>query len=134
MFICHTIFLTKPELLELATIAHAVISSLLMLMKNSPIPFLRLITLTEAVSLLVLLLIAMPLKYMAGMPMAVKIVGWIHGVLFVTFCFALLRTILQAKWSIFRATLIFVAALLPAVPFFIDRRMKGYEKEFQRLP
>ena len=42
-------------------------------MKKSPIPFLRLITLTEAVSFLVLLLIAMPLKYLAGIPMAVKI-------------------------------------------------------------
>ncbi|CAN5820916.1 DUF3817 domain-containing protein [soil metagenome] len=103
-------------------------------MKKSPIPFLRLITLIEAVSFLVLLLIAMPLKYMAGIPLAVKIVGWVHGVLFVTFCFALLKTMLQARWSIFRAALIFVAALLPVVPFFIDRRMSGYEKEFQQLP
>lgn len=105
-----------------------------MLMKKSPIPFLRLIILTEAVSFLVLLLVAMPLKYLAHMPMAVKIVGWIHGVLFVIFCFALLRTMLLAKWSVFRVALIFIGALLPVVPFFIDRRMGGYEKEFQRLP
>lgn len=103
-------------------------------MKKSPIPFLRLITLTEAVSFLVLLLIAMPLKYMAGFPMAVKIVGWIHGVLFVIFCLALLRTMLQARWSIFRAALIFVAALLPVVPFLIDGRMSDYEEEFQGQP
>lgn len=103
-------------------------------MKKSPIPFLRLITLTEAVSFLVLLLIAMPLKYLAGIPTAVKIVGWIHGALFVIFCFALLQTMLQARWSIFRAALIFVAALLPVVPFFIDRRMADYEEEFQTLP
>lgn len=105
-----------------------------MLTKESPIPFLRLITLNEAVSFLVLLLLAMPLKYLIHMPVAVKITGWIHGVLFVTFCFALLRTTLLAKWSLFRAALIFMGALLPVVPFFIDRRMGGDEKEFQRLP
>lgn len=103
-------------------------------MKKSPIPFLRLITLTEAVSFLVLLLIAMPLKYMAGFPWAVKIVGWIHGVLFVIFCLALLRTMLQARWSISRAALIFVAALIPVVPFLIDGRLTEYEEEFQGQP
>ncbi len=98
-------------------------------MKN-PIPLLRTVALIEAVSFLVLLGVAMPLKYLAHQPMAVKIVGWMHGALFIVFCFALLRVMIRAKWSLGRGALIFVAALLPFGPFVVDRRMRGYEAEF----
>jgi integral membrane protein len=50
-------------------------------MKNR-ISNLRIIGFIEGVSFLILLLIAMPLKYYFDLPMAVKITGWIHGVLF----------------------------------------------------
>ncbi len=96
----------------------------------NPIPFLRKVALTEAVSFLVLLGIAMPLKYAAHLPIAVKIVGWIHGVLFVVFCFALWRAWIGARWPLSRAVTLFVAALLPFGPFFIDRRMRAWEAEF----
>jgi integral membrane protein len=97
-------------------------------MKN-PIPFLRTIALVEGVSFLVLLGIAMPLKYFAGLPLAVKLVGWIHGVLFVVFCAALLQTMLMVKWPLLRGAVVFVAALLPFGPFLLDRRMRTYEAE-----
>jgi integral membrane protein len=99
--------------------------------KANPIPFLRIIGMIEAVSFLLLLGVAMPLKYFAGMPGAVKVVGWIHGVLFVIFSAALLRTLIVARWPIARAALIFVAALLPFGPFVVDKRMRGYEEEFE---
>jgi integral membrane protein len=98
---------------------------------KSPIPFLRFIGQAEAVSFLVLLGIAMPLKHLAGMPHAVKIVGWLHGLLFIAFCVALLRAMLVARWSMGRAAMIFIAALLPFGPFVIDRRLQGYEEEYQ---
>jgi len=99
-------------------------------MKN-PIPFLRKTALIEAVSFLVLMGVAMPLKYIWGMPLAVKVVGWIHGILFLIFCGALFRTILAAKWPLARSALIFVAALLPFGPFVVDRRMRAYAEEFR---
>ena len=40
---------------------------------------------TEGVSFIILLCIAMPLKYFFDLPMAVKIVGWLHGILFIAF-------------------------------------------------
>jgi integral membrane protein len=88
---------------------------------------LRLLALTEGVSFLLLLGVAMPLKYMAGMPMAVKIAGWIHGILFVALCYVLLRVTLEHRWPLGRAGLVFIAALLPFGPFVIDRRLKHYE-------
>lgn len=94
-----------------------------------PVPFLRTITLLEAISFLILLFIAMPLKYFYGMPVAVKIAGMAHGLLFVTFCFALYRVLMHTKWPFSRAALLFVASLLPFVPFFIDRRMRAWAAE-----
>ena len=88
---------------------------------------LRLLALTEGVSFLLLLGVAMPLKYMAGMPMAVKIAGWIHGILFVALCYVLLRVTIENRWPLSRAALVFIAALLPFGPFVIDRRLKHYE-------
>lgn len=102
-------------------------------MKN-PIALLRRIAFWEAISFLVLLGIAMPLKYLAGMPMAVKAFGWMHGVLFVSLCVVLLQTMLMAKWSLGRGALIFAAALIPFGPFLVDRRMQGFEEEFLRRP
>lgn len=99
-------------------------------MKN-PVIFLRHIALIEGVSFLILLAIAMPLKYLAGMPMAVKVVGWIHGVLFVIFCGALLRTLATTSWPFFRAVTVFIASLLPFGPFIIDRKMREWEAEAQ---
>lgn len=74
----------------------------------------------------------MPLKYLAGMPMAVKLVGWVHGVLFITFCIALARTMQTARWPMSRGAMIFVAALLPFGPFVVDRKMQAFEEEFQQ--
>jgi integral membrane protein len=85
---------------------------------------LRAAGLIEGASYLVLLGIAMPLKYMAGMPLAVKIVGWVHGVLFIAFCVALARAANQSRWGFFRTAGVFVAALVPFGTFAIDAWLK----------
>jgi len=96
-------------------------------MFKSPVHTLRLVALTEGVSFLLLLFIAMPMKYLAGIPQAVKIVGWAHGVLFVALCFLLLKVTLEYRWPLTRAAMVFIAALLPFGPFIIDKRLKHYE-------
>lgn len=98
-------------------------------MKN-PVTLLRKVALLEAVSYLVLLGIAMPLKYVWKMPMAVSVVGMIHGALFVVLCWALIRVMTTARWPVMRAALVFVASLLPFVPFFLDRWMRAQEEDF----
>jgi integral membrane protein len=96
-------------------------------MTKTSVHTLRLLALTEGVSFLVLLGIAMPLKYWAGWPLAVKFVGWAHGVLFILFVLALLRVWWTEKWSMGRCALVFIAALLPFGPFVIDRRLQNWE-------
>lgn len=99
---------------------------------KNPIPLLRRIVFAEGVSFLVLLGVAMPLKYLAGMPAAVKVVGWLHGLLFIAFCLALARVWIVAKWPIPRCAMLFIAALLPFGPFVADRRMAEWEAEFAK--
>lgn len=96
---------------------------------NQAVSFLRKIAWWEAVSYLVLLLIAMPLKYMAGIPSAVKVVGSIHGLLFVVFCVAWLRVLITSRWPLGRAALVFVASLLPFAPFLLDLKLKEWAKD-----
>ena len=97
-------------------------------MLGSSIHVLRMLALSEGISFLLLLGVAMPLKYMAGLPLAVLVVGWIHGVLFTLFCLALAYVYFKHRWSFLRAAGVFVAALLPFGPFVIDRRMKVFQK------
>jgi len=85
---------------------------------------LRLVGKIEGVSFLVLLCIAMPLKYAAGMPMAVKVVGWGHGVLFILFVASLWGARKEAKLPVRLSAMVFIAALVPFGPFVIDRRLQ----------
>ena len=98
--------------------------------RKNPIPFLRYTALVEAASFLLLVGVAVPLKYFADRPGAVKVLGWAHGVLFVIFCVALAQTMWAARWPAGRGVMVFVAALLPFGPFLVDRRMKRYAEEF----
>ncbi len=97
-------------------------------MKNT-VTLLRRIAFIEGVSFLVLLGIAMPLKYMAGMPLAVSIVGMAHGILFVLFGFALMRVMMTTSWPMSRAALVFISSLLPFGPMLLDARMRQWERE-----
>jgi integral membrane protein len=97
---------------------------------TNPIARLRTIALIEGISFLILLFIAMPLKYIWGQPQAVRIVGMAHGILFVIFCVALLYVTIVAKWPLSRAALLFLASIIPFGPGLIDRRMKDYEADF----
>ena len=78
--------------------------------------------------MLVLLFIAMPLKYIWDQPGAVKVVGWIHGALFVLFMLLVLRVYGQRSWPFKRVVVAFVAAFLPFGTFVFDRQLKKEEQ------
>jgi integral membrane protein len=84
---------------------------------------LRLIGYLEGTSFLILLGVAMPLKYAAGMPEAVLIAGWIHGILFVLFVAATLQVARQRCWSRNKVLAAAAASVLPFGPFVLDARL-----------
>ncbi len=82
------------------------------------------VAIAEGVSFLVLLLVAMPLKYAMKMPEPVRIVGMAHGVLFVAFCILLLLATIKYKWSIKTALIGFLLSFLPFGTFYLERILK----------
>lgn len=88
----------------------------------------RLIAYTEGWSYIVLLFIAMPLKYWADLPIAVRIVGMLHGVLFVGFCISLIEMVIRFRWGLFKTMLVFLSSLLPFGTFYMDRQLFGKSK------
>ena len=91
---------------------------------NSSLGRYRVVALLEGISFVVLLFVAMPLKYYAGMPMAVRVVGMAHGVLFVLFVGALLRVAMVQEWSFRRSRLAFVSSLVPFGTIVFDRSLR----------
>jgi integral membrane protein len=86
--------------------------------------FLRAVSLTEGLSFLLLLLVAMPLKYAWGYPHAVQYLGWAHGALFLTLHGLLLQALVGGRLPFKTVCLIALAAWLPTGPLFADRLLR----------
>ena len=75
----------------------------------------------EGCSFLLLLLVAMPLKYYAGLPVGVKVMGPIHGVLFLLYCAWAMNMALTQQWPNRKHLLAYVAAVFPFGTFWFER-------------
>ena len=90
--------------------------------------WLRKAGIAEGISFLVLLGIAMPMKYIFHQPMAVTVVGWAHGILFVAFLFLAWEYKTDRNKSSTWFALAFLAAIIPTGTFFFDKKLKEEEK------
>lgn len=82
----------------------------------------------EGISFVLLMAVAMPLKYLAGIPAAVKWTGWIHGILFIVYCMTILMALTAGRISFRRSVVAFIASLVPFGPFLLDRRLAADER------
>jgi integral membrane protein len=89
---------------------------------NSTIGYLRIIGILEGISFLILLFIAMPLKYLYGQPEAVRQVGAIHGLLFILFIYLLVSCSKEYAWPGKKALLLVGLSMLPFGNFYADWR------------
>jgi integral membrane protein len=92
-------------------------------MLSTPLSRLRLVGLLEGASFLILLFVAMPLKYFAEQPLAVRYVGMAHGILFLLYLLAIVPVALDQRWSWKTVGLAVLASLLPAGPFVFDAKV-----------
>jgi integral membrane protein len=90
----------------------------------TPLGRFRLISLIEGISYVVLMGIAMPLKYVAGKGEAVRLVGTIHGGLFVLFSLALLHVAIVERWMRRSTATAMLAALLPLGAFWLEHQFR----------
>ena len=84
---------------------------------------LRLTGIIEGLSFLVLLAIAMPLKYLAGKPEMVSIVGMAHGVLFVLYIGLSIIAKFQYPWTWRKMFLLWIASVVPFGTFYADYKL-----------
>ena len=98
-------------------------------MFKSPIGLVRMTGIVEGISYLALLGIAMPLKYIWDMPLAVRVVGSVHGLLFSLLVLQLFRAIKIVPIERKTAGLCMVAAVFPFGPFIADKWLEAAGRE-----
>lgn len=86
---------------------------------------LRLISLLEGTSYLLLVGLAVPLKYLAGRPELVHLLGRVHGLLFVVFIIALTQVALSTPWTPRRILLVLGAAMVPLGALLLERSLRA---------
>ncbi len=95
-------------------------------MLKTSIGRLRIVSLIEGISYLLLLGIAMPLKYLAGQPEMVSVVGALHGILTVVFVLAVVQVTIEHRWPLMRAIGALVASVIPFGAFYLDRWLRQH--------
>tara|TARA_B100000780_G_scaffold221154_1_gene160226 strand:- start:1776 stop:2051 length:276 start_codon:yes stop_codon:yes gene_type:complete len=82
----------------------------------------RLISLFEGASYLLLLFIAVPIKYFLGNEIYVKMLGMPHGILFIGYILLAISIRYKMKWNIKTFMIILVASIIPFGTFYIDKK------------
>jgi integral membrane protein len=96
---------------------------------NDPITRLRIVGVLEGASFLLLLGVAMPLKYMAGMPGMVRVVGMAHGLLWIAYVAAVIDVRLVRGWRPGRVARALLASVLPFGPFVFDASLRSEQAQ-----
>lgn len=89
----------------------------------------RVISALEGFSYLLLVFIAMPIKYIGENPYPVKILGMAHGVLFIIFMISLFETKIKKSWDTGMMFQLFVLSLVPFGAFFIEKKVKPKKED-----
>ncbi|MDT0690083.1 DUF3817 domain-containing protein [Salegentibacter sp. F188] len=80
------------------------------------------ISILEGLSYLILLFIAMPLKYFFDQPDMVRFVGMAHGVLFIAYVIGAMLLYKTMSWNLKDLSIILLCSLLPFGPFYVDKK------------
>jgi integral membrane protein len=86
----------------------------------------RVLAYIVGVLLLVLVCVAMPLKYLAGKPLLVEIVGPTHGLLYMVYLAMSFDLAVRARWSLTRTVLVLLAGTVPGMSFVAERKATGW--------
>jgi integral membrane protein len=83
----------------------------------------RAVSLLEGTTLLLLVCVAVPLKHLAGFPIATAIMGPIHGIAFVLYVWMLVQTVSMGGWTKGQAAQMVLAAFIPFGAFVNERAL-----------
>ena len=100
----------------------------------SPLPLVRVAGIVDGISLIILMGIAMPLKYFANIPDAVTIVGSIHGAIFSFYFLAVLYAQIAIRWNVIWSIAALIVAFIPFANFLFDFLLKKRKAVFYAKP
>ncbi|VEI08792.1 MFS transporter [Kurthia zopfii] len=103
-------------------------------MKSHPLQFLRIMGLLDGLSLIILLFISMPLKYIWNEPQFVAINGAIHGGIFILYCITIAFVQTRYQWKGYWTALSVIVAFIPFGNFIFDRQLKKIEPTLSPQP
>ena len=83
----------------------------------------KVVAILEGASFLGLLGIAMPLKYIFGLPTTTQVLGMAHGILFIAYVLMVVLFRKQLNWNLKITALALTAAVLPFGPFVVDKKL-----------
>lgn len=92
----------------------------------------RVMAYVVGVLLLVLVFVAVPLKYFADEPLMVSVVGPLHGFLYMVYLVTAFDLAVRAKWPFVRTVLVLLAGTVPVMSFVAERKVTGWMR--QRTP
>jgi len=84
--------------------------------------FFKVVALLEGTSLLILLLFAMPMKYIFQIPIFVQMIGMAHGVLFIAYIIMAVMLKIECNWTFKKFGIISVASVVPFGTFYVDKK------------
>ena len=82
----------------------------------------KVVAFLEGLSYILLLFIAVPIKYMAGDPQFVKLLGMPHGVLFLAYIVLAIMLASEMKWTKKTLVIVLLASIIPFGTFYVDRK------------
>ena len=84
--------------------------------------FFRVVSFLEGTSYLLLLFVAVPVKYWMNDPQYVKLLGMPHGLLFVGYIVLAFLLKSELNWSIKKLGVVLIASILPFGTFYVDKK------------
>lgn len=94
----------------------------------------RVMAYVVGVALVLLVVVGMPLKYLADQPQVVATVGPLHGFLFMVYLVTAFDLGRRSGWSLIRMALVMLAGTIPFVSFYAERQVSRWVRETQPAP
>lgn len=89
---------------------------------NQQIKLFKWVSILEGVSFLLLLFIAMPLKYIWDMPQMVQVTGMFHGILFIAYILGAFYMFKPLQWNLRTLLVVCFSSVLPFGPFYVEKK------------
>ena len=96
------------------------------------LPAYRVAAWVTGIGLVILVFVAMPLKYFADSPTMVAIIGPVHGVLYMVYLVTAFDLAVRAKWPFVRTLLVLLAGTIPVMSFVAERKVTGWVRQPNR--